>query len=145
MYERILIATDGSDRGRRAVEEGVRLAKTLGALVVAVTVTEPREAVMAGGEVFAPSPRDYSAEAAASADKLLASVAEAAAKAEVSCRVVHLRDRLVPEGIVEVAQRDGCDLIVMAAHRRRGIARIFLPSVSARVLALSNAPVLILR
>ena len=37
----------------------------------------------------------------------------------------------------------GCDLIVMASHGRRGIARFVLGSQASRVLALSTVPVLV--
>ena len=40
MYKNILIATDGSSLAARAVEHGVSLAKTLGANVLLLTVTE---------------------------------------------------------------------------------------------------------
>jgi nucleotide-binding universal stress UspA family protein len=38
MYKRILIATDGSDKSRKAAEEGVELAKALGAEIIALNV-----------------------------------------------------------------------------------------------------------
>ena len=45
------------------------------------------------------------------------------------------------EGILEAAAKNGCDLIVMASHGRRGLERIFLGSVLVR----STIPVLIRR
>jgi nucleotide-binding universal stress UspA family protein len=41
MYKNILIATDGSDLSADAVKQGVTLAKTLAAKVIAVNVSEP--------------------------------------------------------------------------------------------------------
>ena len=41
MYKHILIATDGSELASKAVEHGLRLAKTVGAKATVVTVTEP--------------------------------------------------------------------------------------------------------
>ena len=38
MYKRILIATDGSDKSMKAAEEGMELAKALGAQVIALNV-----------------------------------------------------------------------------------------------------------
>ncbi len=46
MYKHILIATDGSELAQKAVNQGLGLAKVLGAKVSAVTVTEPRAAVV---------------------------------------------------------------------------------------------------
>src|SRR5208283_1721337 len=41
MYQNILIPTDGSELSDKAVRHGIALAKTLGAKVTAVTVTQP--------------------------------------------------------------------------------------------------------
>ena len=41
MFKNILIATDGSDLAAKAVEQGIRFAKEIGAKITAVTVTEP--------------------------------------------------------------------------------------------------------
>ena len=41
MFKNILVATDGSELGLKAVEQGVRFAKEIGAKITAVTVTEP--------------------------------------------------------------------------------------------------------
>ena len=41
MFKHILIPTDGTDLSRKAVIYGVQLAKTVGARVTAITVSEP--------------------------------------------------------------------------------------------------------
>jgi nucleotide-binding universal stress UspA family protein len=41
LFKNILIATDGSDLTAKAVEQGIRLAKEIGAKITAMTVTEP--------------------------------------------------------------------------------------------------------
>ena len=48
MYAQILIATDGSELAAHALDQGLKLAKTLGSKVTVVTVTEPA-AVIGGG------------------------------------------------------------------------------------------------
>jgi nucleotide-binding universal stress UspA family protein len=49
------------------------------------------------------------------------------------------------EGIIESAKSQGCDLIVMSSHGRRGLARVLLGSQATRVLTLSTVAVLICR
>jgi len=49
------------------------------------------------------------------------------------------------EEIVREARRRRADLIVMGTHGRTGVARFFLGSVAARVLALARCPVLTVR
>jgi nucleotide-binding universal stress UspA family protein len=47
--------------------------------------------------------------------------------------------------ILEAAQQDGIDLIAMATHGRRGLARVLLGSVADKVLRGATAPVLLYR
>ncbi|HVE89848.1 MAG TPA: universal stress protein [Burkholderiaceae bacterium] len=47
--------------------------------------------------------------------------------------------------IVEVAQRDGYDLIVMGTHGRTGLLNVVMGSVATKVLANSKVPVLFFR
>jgi nucleotide-binding universal stress UspA family protein len=44
-----------------------------------------------------------------------------------------------------VAERRGCDLIVMASHGRRGLSGLILGSETTRVLTHSKTPVLVVR
>jgi nucleotide-binding universal stress UspA family protein len=145
MYTHILIATDGSELAERAVEQGLTLAKTLGSKVTAVTVTEPWTAAVSGEWAVAFPVEDYEKAAAANAESILAGVQAAAARHGVACQTVHVKDQYAAEGIVEEAKTRGCDLIVMASHGRRGIARFVLGSQATRVLTHSSVPLLICR
>src|SRR4029079_17583806 len=145
MYDHILIATDGSDLAQRAVEQGLALAKTLGSRVTAVTVTEPWTAAVSGEWAVAFPVEDYEKAAAANAEKVLDAVQEAAMRLGVICDAVHVKDQYAAEGIVEEAKARSCDLIVMASHGRRGIAKFVLGSQATRVLAHSAVPLLICR
>ena len=49
------------------------------------------------------------------------------------------------EGIVETARKRNCDLIFIASHGRRGLARLVLGSVTLKVLAQAAVPVLVYR
>jgi nucleotide-binding universal stress UspA family protein len=46
--------------------------------------------------------------------------------------------------IVEVAEREGADLIVMATHGRTGLSHILLGSVTEKVVARAPCPVLVI-
>ena len=45
--------------------------------------------------------------------------------------------------VLDYAQREGCDLIVMGTHGRRGLRRFFLGSVAGEVLRRTEVPVMI--
>ena len=145
MYKHILIATDGSELARKAVDQGLGLAKTLGAKVAAVMATEPWGAETPPEIAISYPIEVYEKDAAAHADKVLTAVRSAAEKLGVSCDTKHLSDQYPAEGIIAYAKDENCDLIVMASHGRRGLSRLLLGSQAIEVLTHSSVPVLICR
>jgi nucleotide-binding universal stress UspA family protein len=145
MYAHIMIATDGSELAQRALAQGLALAKALGAKATAVTVTEPMAAMLVGEAAIALPIEEYDKAASADAARILAGVSAQAAQAGVACDTLHVSQRYPAEGIVEAAKAQGCGLIVMASHGRRGFSKLLLGSQAARVLTLSEVPVLICR
>jgi nucleotide-binding universal stress UspA family protein len=145
MYAHILIATDGSDLANRAVEQGLTLAKALGSKVTAITVTEPWTASVSGEWAVAFPVEEYEKAAAANAEKILEQVTEAAKRIGIACETRHIKDQFAAEGIVDEARARGYDLIVMASHGRRGLAKVVLGSQATRVLTHSTVPLLICR
>lgn len=143
MYKHILIATDGSDLAQKAVQQGLELARSVGATVTAVTVTAPWPVAEAGGVMVAAPITEYEQAVAKGAERVLADVAKLAGVLGVACATVHVPNQYPAEGIIEQAQRNGCDLIVMSSHGRRGIAKFVLGSQATRVLTYSTIPVLI--
>jgi nucleotide-binding universal stress UspA family protein len=51
----------------------------------------------------------------------------------------------VTKAIVRNADLQGCDLIVMATHVRRGLPRLIEGSITEAVVATSDVPVVIVR
>jgi nucleotide-binding universal stress UspA family protein len=145
MYAHILIATDGSELASRAVEQGLTLAKALGSRVTAITVTEPWTAAVSGEWAVAFPVEEYEKAAAANAEKILAHVKDMAARICVACDTRHVKDQFAAEGIVDEAKAQSADLIVMASHGRRGLAKVVLGSQATRVLTHSTVPLLICR
>lgn len=148
MYQRILIATDGSDLAGKAVNHGIALAKRLNVPVTAVTVTESWSALELGRMARQGNPNpvtQFEEMAAAAATSILDKVRQAASSQGVTCDVIHVQDRHPAEGIVATAEDKGCDLIVMASHGRRGFDRVLLGSQANEVLTHSKVPALIVR
>ena len=146
MYRHILIPTDGSELAGRAVRHGLALAKAVGAKVTALTVeasfdvyTVPASRVYEMSDAFA----QHAERAKTHAQKVLSGVAEQARAAGVACETVQIEEDHPYEGIIETAERGGCDLIVMASHGRSGIAAIVLGSVTTKVLTHTKIPVLV--
>ncbi len=145
LYRNILIPTDGSALAAKAVEHGVALAKQIGAKVTAVTVTEPFAPLAVAPGQLAYSREDYVERAAAFAAAALSGVAEAAQAAGLSCDTVHTENDHIFQGIIDAAAANGCDLIVMASHGRRGVVAVVLGSETVKVLTHSTIPVLVYR
>ena len=145
MYRNILIATDGSEIARKALHDGLALARALAANVSAVTVTESRSESALGEIVFALSVEDFERICVEKAARIRAEVDEAAQAAGVQCRTLHVRNRFPADGILEAAKEEGCDLIVMGSHGRRGIAKLLLGSQATEVLTRAKVSVLICR
>jgi nucleotide-binding universal stress UspA family protein len=145
MYKRLLIASDGSELAAKAVTAGLALAKQLGAQVVVVTATEPWSA-MTNGEGFAFNfpIEEYEKAAAEHAAQILAKVRADAQTMAVECETVHASE-FPAEAILATAKAKNCDLIVVASHGRRGVARLLLGSQASRVVTLSTIPVLVCR
>lgn len=145
MYRHLLIATDGSELSLKAAAQGIELAKAVGAKVTAMAVTAPWRSI-AVGEVAAAIPAEsYEKQAAAGAAEMLAKVQTLAAAAGLACDGVHASHVHPWEAILDAAQKQACDLVVMGSHGRRGIAGLLLGSETVKVLTHSKIPVLVYR
>lgn len=144
MYTHVLIATDGSGLAGKVVATGLGLAKKLGAQVTVVTVSEPWKGLAMGEPAFSFPIEEIEKEAAEHVGRILAEASAAAKLQDVKCATLNAKG-FAAEAIIDTAKAQGCDLIVMSSHGRRGIARALLGSQAMRVVTLSEVPVLICR
>ena len=148
MYKHILIATDGSKLADRAVDHGLALAKEVNAQVTVVTVTEQWSALDMAHKTREgiPEPtRHFERIAETAANRILDTASQQAKTLGISCERIHVPDQHPAEGIVAVAEKKGCDLIVMASHGRRAVGRLLLGSHVSEVLAHTKVPALVVR
>jgi len=148
MYKRILIAVDGSELSQRGLQQGLALAKPLGAQVDIVTVSEPWAMGMydaMGWSVGYEASPEYRKEREEGAQAILQPALQAAEAAGVTAQPHHVLDRYAAEGIMDTAKDCGSDLIVMTSHGRRGMSRVLLGSQTTEVLTHSGVPVLVIR
>ncbi len=146
MFKHILLATDGSPASEHAAKLAVGLARLHGAKLMAVYVMDPYPYLSIGES----NPYGFQAYMTAAQQH----AAQAHAQVETLCThggvPVHLEVRAIENaatstGIVQTAQNEGADLIVLGSHGRSGIARLMLGSVANKVVAESLVPVLITR
>ncbi len=143
MYKRILIATDGSDKSKKAAEEGIELAKALGAQVIALNVVNE--------VVVASAVRQLGADRKETEDKLkvagqkaVDSIKKLGDAAGVPVDTI-IRIGAPANDVIDVAGAEKVDLIVMGSHGESGAAKLLIGSVVQKVLYWATVPVLVVR
>ena len=147
MYQKILIATDGSTLSRKAVNSGLALAALSGASVVALKVV-PRYPVSyfeGGVALSADNVADVEKQWADAAMAVVEAVKDAAEAEGIKVKAVTVSSDFTAEAIINAAKKHKCDLIVMASHGRRGMKRLLMGSETMHVLTHTHIPVLVLR
>src|SRR5574337_537736 len=141
LYNGILIATDGSEYTKNAIDYGIELAKSTGAKLYAIYVIDTA--------AFASIPMDAAWESMyellkQEGDEATAYVAD---KAQADGLEV---ERNTVEGhpaeeIRKFAEKNSVDLIVMGTLGKSGLDRFLLGSVAEKVVRTSKIPVLVVR
>lgn len=144
MFKKILVPTDGSQLAHKAAEFAAELAKTQGAHVVGLYVIDPFPYIGIG-EASAIGLQAYLAEAQTTAGQALDDVRKSCETHKVGFDGDTIERNVIHEGILETAAAEGCDLIVMGSHGRKGVQALILGSVAQKVLTYSNVPVLIVK
>lgn len=147
MFRHLLVPTDGSDLSRAAVKRAVIFAREIGARITFFHA-EPCHTVSFWGNegITDPATREASIrmDDQRAKDILAAATAEAVAAGVASSAIAEQSDS-PHEAIIATAQAQGCDLIFMASHGRRGIGALLLGSETSKVLTHSQIPVLVVR
>ena len=137
--QHILIATDGSAGAMLAVEEGVWLAKTVGADVVFVSVA--RAPLPVFGDPY------YQRALTSDLAKVRAALSAAVDVADER-HVAHETEILegdAAEAILRLARQRDVDLIVVGSRGRGGVTGAVLGSVSTEIVHRADRPVLVAR
>jgi len=138
MYDHILVPTDGSAGVERAVNHAVDLAVAHGATLHALYVVNTASYSSMPMETSWEHVRDMLGEEGEAA---IERVRELAGREDVPVEAVVV-DGSPSKEIVQYAEREDCDLVVMGTHGRGGIDRLLLGSVAERVVRSSRVPVL---
>lgn len=139
LFKKILIATDGSECNRAAINEAIRIAKDLGSVLVAVYVVDLgvlNSAALGEGEDFVFC--SLKAEAA----KALKQLKEMVDGIEVE---THLLQGKPAAAITDFAAKNGIDLIVVGARGKSSMEELLLGSVADRVIRTASCPVLVVK
>ncbi|HUH79373.1 MAG TPA: universal stress protein [Methanoregula sp.] len=139
LFERILVTTDGSEKNKAAVEEGIRIARTCGSQLFAVYVIDSGTYEQAPVEV---AMGDTYRQLRDEAERSLEQVRSLAGG--IPLETVILEGKPAAE-IVRFAEEKEVDLIIIGTRGKRGLERIFLGSVAEAVVRTAACRVLVVK
>lgn len=147
MYEKILVATDGSSLSKKAVSSAIALAALTGADLFAIKVVPryPQSYFEGGLALQAAEVGRIEQQWADEGQSVVDEVKKLAELQGVKTRALTVKSDVVSDAIIAAARKHKCDLIVMASHGRKGVKRLLLGSETHQVLTHSHIPVLVLR
>ncbi len=137
MFERILLAVDGSESSKKAVPAAAEIAHRFGA---EVTVLHVREHELSWGSDI---DVETAAEAAELADGIVRELKDVGVSARPELRRVGLA--FVPQEILRVAKEADASLIVMGTRGLTDWQGLLLGSVAHKVVHHAMCPVLLVR
>jgi nucleotide-binding universal stress UspA family protein len=150
MWKRLLVPHDFSDGASSALALAAQIAGHFAAEVVLVHVSAlppnvARDALVMPDFAHAPvRVAELAAEGAVrELDRIAAPLVRAGLTARTLAAATEAND--VADTILEVAQRESVDAIVMGTHGRTGLLHLLLGSVAERVVRRAPVPVVIVR
>ena len=147
MFKHLLVPTDGSPLSQQTIERALSFARdTKAEVTFFYAMPEYPMPYYGEGALLDPyTPEQFAKLARQQADDVLAAASALAQKEGVSARAHSSTGDAVYQEIINAAEKNGCDLIFMASHGRRGLSGLLLGSETQKVLTHSKIPVLVYR
>jgi nucleotide-binding universal stress UspA family protein len=134
-WKRILFATDGSLGSMRAQSQAINFAKAYGEKVDIVNVVSVTEEF----EALAPQVLN---ELIKKAHQVLEKIQAEFASQGIETRVF-VKEGEPANKIIQLAQDENVDAIILGSHGRTGLSRLLMGSVTESVVAVGNCPVMV--
>jgi nucleotide-binding universal stress UspA family protein len=138
-YRQVLLATDMGPSSVAATEEAMRLAGALGARLLAISVIDPRTLQLPGGRFRSRVDQERGRLEAAAAELVMRGRRDQVATSFL------IWEGDPAESIVDAAQSEGADIIVIGSHGRAALGRALIGSVSDQVVRHAPCPVMVVR
>jgi nucleotide-binding universal stress UspA family protein len=145
MFKHLLVPVDGSDVSKKSLKKVAELAKADAAAVTLVYVSDPLPPLVYSDSTmgYGITQKDHIKVCEAYAKDVFKK-AGAALGASIKAKTLHISNTNLSEGILEAAKKSKADVIVMASHKRTGIAGVLLGSETHEVIVHTKLPVLVL-
>lgn len=135
-FEKLLLATDGSESAAPAIQEAINIAKTCKSKLLIVSVVEVNPEFGA----LAPQLVEKSEE---ETKAHLETLKARAAKEGLDCETISHQGEEPYKFIVEEASKNKVDMIILGSHGRTGLKRLMMGSVASRVIGHAPCKVLV--
>jgi nucleotide-binding universal stress UspA family protein len=135
----VLVATDASSASAGAERAGIDLAARSGASLIVLSVIDPSRLRLPGG-LF----HTRVDQVRARREEALAGVVDGARQRGVPSQYL-IWEGDPGSGVLEAAEAEGTDMIVVGSHARGPVGRLLLGSVSAHVVEYARCPVIVIR
>ena len=139
VLRRVLVATDGGMASLGAEQAGIELASLTGASLIVVSVIDPALLQLPDGLFLTRIDQ-----VRADRERVLARTVENARRLGVAAQFL-IWEGDPGDGVIEAAEAESADVIVVGSHARGPVGRLLLGSVSAYVVAHARGPVLVIR
>lgn len=148
MYKHLVVAVDGSETSINALKHAAELAGVNGARLTLVHVANPAEYMALAPEFL--QHESYEAAAVAQGNEVLDAAERTARELGVENTVKHLLvtnkgAREMAQDLVDYADENGADLLVLGTHGRTGLMHLLMGSFAETVMRQSHLPLLIIR
>jgi len=137
VFERVLVAVDGSPKSEKTIELGLDLARRYGSVVTVVHVRERGRYEGSDVDLGPPVPAEKLV------DDVLVRFRDGGIEAHGELRRVSSGD--TPEQIVKVAEESHADLIIMGSRGMTEWKSLLLGGVATKVVHHASCPVLLVR
>lgn len=145
MFARLVVGADGSDTATEAVRQAIDVASRLGASLTVVSAHEPvPQSRLPRERRQVPAAMAHLVGGREQVDETLAAAAELAREQGVEVRTA-AREGDPADAILDVAEEEGADLVIVGNKGMTGARRFLLGSVPDKVSHHASCSVLIVR
>jgi nucleotide-binding universal stress UspA family protein len=138
MFEKILVATDGSEHGERAAKVAIEIAKLSGGTVTAIYVADTSKTSHLPDDMLLYSIRDLLLK---EGNEAVDYVGKMAKDAGVNFESI-VAEGNPGEEIIHYSEKAGMNIIVLGTVGRTGLDKFLLGSVAEKIVRNSKIPVL---
>ena len=139
-FSKVLVAVDGSEYSMNAAEYAISIAKEYGSQLIALHVITSDVSTIAS--TFSPQMEEIKKNAQEFFDKIQR---KGEANRDIPLRTELIASSSIVGGIIDFAEKENIDLIVVGTRGRSGLKRLLLGSVAFGIVNYAHCPVMIVK